>query len=63
MVPVFSFTNACTNSGEPIYADHPLHLHDVPGGVVVDSEDVLEAVERLIRGSALPPAPLPGSDP
>ena len=29
-------------------ADHSLHLHDVPGGVVVDSEDVLEAVERLV---------------
>ena len=30
-------------------ANHALNLHDVLGGVVVDSEDVLEAVERLVR--------------
>ena len=29
-------------------ANHALNLHDVLGGVVVDSEDVLEAVERLV---------------
>jgi len=52
MVLVFSFTNACTNSGEPMGTPTqiiPMHLHDILGGVVMDSEDVLEAVERLVR--------------